>query len=328
MDAVFEALYSDVGRPSIAPELLLKSLVLQSLYAIRSERQLCEQLQYNFLYRWFLRMDFDTTPFDHSTLSRNRERLLEHEVAREFFTEVVKFAQERGLLSNEHFSVDGTLIQAYGSQKSFQRKDDDEPPATDDTGAVDFRGQKRCNDTHQSRTDPEALLAKKSPGEQSKLSHMIVALTENRNGLVVGLATGPAISSTEVNEALKLIDEVRDEHDLKVRTLGADKLFDTDTCLAGLKARNVLPHVSRRKNRTLSSKDKWIVNSKGFRFSQRCRRINETIWADAKQHRGFRKSRFVGRQLTGMRAFITFTVGNLVRISRCLSYPPSQAATA
>jgi len=212
LSPTFDAMYSAIGRPSIPPERLLKSMVLMALYSVRSERLLCEQLGYNLLFRWFLDMDMIEPAPDHSTFSRNRERLLEHDVAGEFFRAVVEQARGEKLMSDEHFTVDGTLIEALASLKSFRPKNEDNddgkgPPNDPGNRWVDFHGEKRSNETHESKTDPEAKLMRKGLGKEAKLSYSAHALMENRNGLLVDLRVGEANGRAEREIALQMLDE-------------------------------------------------------------------------------------------------------------------------
>src|SRR6266852_8044170 len=209
LSPLFEQMYSEVGRPSIPPERLLKASLLMALYTVRSERMLCEQLAYNLLFRWFLDMDVAEPSFDHSTFSRNRARLLEHDVAREFFTRVVAQAGSLQLLSDEHFTVDGTLVEAWASLKSFKPKGQPPSAPPDDPGnpTVNFHGERRSNATHQSTTDPEAKLAKKGAGKEAKLCYSANALMENRHALLVDFQLEPADGYAERRAAIAMVDE-------------------------------------------------------------------------------------------------------------------------
>jgi transposase len=239
LSPVFDQMYATGGRPSIPPERLLKASLLIALYSVRSERAFCEELDYHLLFRWFLDMGLMEPSFDQTTFSKNRQRLLHHEVAQRFFDEVVRQADGLGLLSDEHFTVDGTLIEAAASLKSFRPKDG--PPTgapPDDPGnpTVNFRGEKRSNATHQSTTDPEARLAKKGRGFEARLAYMGHALMENRNGLLVDFALTHATGTAERDTAPRLIEQAR-ERGFHPRTLGADKAHDRRECVAALRAR-------------------------------------------------------------------------------------------
>lgn len=235
LSPVFDAMYAHMGRPSVPPERLLKGLLLIALYSIRSERQFCEQLQYNLLFRWFLDMDMLEQAFDASTFSRNRERLLQHEVAAEFFAAVR--AQAAGLMSREHFSVDGTLLEAWASMKSFREKDEDDG---DHNGWGDFRGEQRSNDTHESKTDPEAKLMRKGKGREAKLCFAGHALMDNRNGLLVDLRVSEANGYCARETALEMLAE----HANGRVTFGADRGYDTADFIAGCRRQGVTPHVA------------------------------------------------------------------------------------
>lgn len=246
MESVFRAMYSEGGRQSVPPERLLKGSLLMALYTVRSERMFCEQLGYNLLFRWFLDMGMAETPFDHSTFSKNRERLMEHDVALQFFIHVVEQARSAGLMSAEHFTVDGTLIESWASMKSFKKKNDpNDPPSGTGHGnpEANFHGEKRTNETHESTTDPEARLMRKGLGKEAKLSFSAHALMENRNGLLVGLRVDTATGYAERHNALALLDDIK----LKSGriTLGADKAYDTRDFVAGCRERKVTPHVAQ-----------------------------------------------------------------------------------
>ena len=218
-------MYAKVGRPSIAPEKLLRALLLQVLYTVRSERMLMEQLDYNLLFRWFVGLNLDDPVWDVTVFTKNRERLLGAEVANTFFAEVLAQASSRNLLSTEHFTVDGTLIEAWASHKSFKRKDGSGEPPPDDPGnpTVDFHGERRSNETHQSTTDPEARLARKGPGKEAKLSYAGHVLMENRNGLAVNGCVTAADGHAEPQAAVAMVEEIPGQHRV---TLGADKGYD------------------------------------------------------------------------------------------------------
>ncbi len=247
MDARFTAAYSRIGRPSVPPERLLKALLLMTLYSIRSERQLCERIDTDLLFRWVLDLQPSDEAFDATTFSQNRDRLEGHRLTQVFFDAVVGRAITHGLCS-EHFSVDGTLIESFAAAKSFRPKD--EPPGDADGNAfqprnpeVDFRGQKRSNDTHASRTDPEARLYRKGIGQEAKLSHMGHLLTESRHGLIVGVTVSEANGTAERQAALDLLTRAKRRHRLRPTTLGADKGYDAGECLRKLERRKVTPHV-------------------------------------------------------------------------------------
>lgn len=318
----FEGMYSRVGRPSIPPERLLKSMVLMGLYTIRSERQFCEQLEYNLLFRWFLDMDMVSPAFDATTFTKNRDRLLKHEIGREFLAQVLGQADEAGLLSSEHFSVDGTLIEACASLKSFRPKDEgDEPPGGDDgtTGSksnrwVNFRGEKRSNETHESKTDPEAKLMRKGFGKEAKLSFAATALMENRNGLLVDLRIGEANGRAEVDASLEMIEGVAGSRRI---TVGADKGFDTKHFVQRCRELNATPHVAMNITRTRTTNlDGRTVNYPGYTTSQRIRKRIEEIFGWFKTTGNLRRTRFKGVARTLLAAQMTGAAYNLLRIAR------------
>ena len=242
----FDRMYADVGRPSIPPERLLKASLLIALYSVRSERAFCEELDYNLLFRWFLGMQLMERSFDPAVFTKNRLRLLEHQVGQQLFDEVVLAADRRSLLSDEHFTVDGTLIEAAASLKSFKPRGADPPPDDGDRGnpSVDFHGERRANATHQSATDREARLFRKGKGKEARLVFMAHALMENRNGLLVDFLVSEATGTAERDAVPVLLDEAR-ERGFHPRTLGADKGYDTRGCVGAMRARGVTPHVAQ-----------------------------------------------------------------------------------
>lgn len=316
-----DAMYSSHGRPSIPPERLLKAMLLMAFYSIRSERMFCEHLDYNLLFRWFLDMDMIEPAFDHSTFSqRNRDRLLEHDVGRKFFAEVVAQAKAANLMSSEHFSVDGTLIEAWASLKSFRPKDGsgkNEPPDDPGNPTVDFRGEKRSNDTHASTTDPEALLARKSHGTTAKLSYCMAALMENRNGLLLDLAVAPATGTAEVELSYGMLE--RNSRPGVRRTCAGDKLFDQKDFVAGCRALDVTPHVAQKSRG--SAIDLRTTRHAGYAISQRIRKRIEEIFGWAKTVGGFRRTRFKGRRRTELAALFVGIAYNLVRMVRLMPRP-------
>jgi transposase len=249
MSTQFAKLYSDVGRPSIAPERLLRSLLLQIFYAVRSERLLIEQLQYNLLFRWFVGMEMDEAVWNHAVFSKNRERLLNEEIAEAFFQRVLERAQPH--MSDEHFTVDGTLIEAWAGQKSFRRKDGKgKPPGP--AGAVDFHGEKRKNQTHASTTDPDARLFRKSKGSEAKLNYMGHVLMENRNGLLVQTFLTEATGRAERDAAMLMVEAIPSG---KRVTLGGDKNYDTRELVRELRRMNITPHVAQNNTNRSSAID-------------------------------------------------------------------------
>jgi transposase len=326
LSSLFDAMYAEDGRPSIPPERLLKASLLISLYSVRSEQAFCEQLDYNLLFRWFLGMNAVEPSFDRSTFSKNRERVLQHDVGCQFFDAVVRRADERGLLSDEHFTVDGTLIEAAASLKSFRPKDQppsDEPPDDPGNPTVNFRGERRSNATHQSTTDPEARLAKKGKGKEAHLAYAGHALMENRNGLLVDFQVSQATGTAERDVVPQLIEEAR-ERGFHPRTLGADKSYDTRDCVADLRQRNVTPHVAQNTARRRSAIDRRTTRHAGYRMSQWIRTRIEEIFGWMKTVGGFRRTRYRGLQRTQLAGYLVATAYNLVRMARLVA-PPSAA---
>jgi transposase len=272
LDVIVESIYSDVGRPSIAPERLLKSQLLIALYSIRSDEQFCEMLGYNILFKWFLGMSMSERPFDRSTFSKNRSRLIEHEVGKEFLSAVVALAREEKLLSNEHFTVDGTLIEAWASMKSFRprdskKTDDDEPKGGNPS--IDFHGEKRCNDTHQSTTDKESKLFRKGKGKEAKLSFCGHTLMENRNGLIIDAEITQAGSKVERDAALIMSDR----QEITKATLAADKGYHAEEFVKDLRFRKIVPHIAFCEG--LRGLDRCTTRHRNYQISQRKRKLIE-----------------------------------------------------
>jgi transposase len=311
----FDTLYSSTGRPSIAPEKLLRTLLLQVLYTVRSERLLLEQLDYNLLFRWFVGLNMDDPVWDATVFSKNRERLLKGEVAQAFFEQVLKLARQQDLLSDEHFTVDGTLIEAWAGQKSFQKKDTPVGPPPDDPGnpTVDFHGEKRSNQTHQSKTDPEARLYKKGPGKEAKLSYQGQVLMENRNGLVTGTRLTPATGTAEREAAVEMAQQIagRDGHRV---TVGADKAYDTHDFVRELRDLKVTPHVAQNSQNRSSAIDGRTTRHAGYALSQRKRKQVEEVFGWIKTVGLMRKTRHRGLARVGWMFTFTAAAYNLVRI--------------
>ena len=329
----FNRMYAEGGRLSIPPERLLKASLLMSLYSIRSERAFCEQLTYNFLFRWFLQMDLTESSFDHSSFSKFRTRLMGQDFAQQLFDEVVAYARGPDLLSDEHFSVDGTLIEANASLKSFKQKPkDDDPPPTppDDPGnpAVDFHGERRSNATHQSTTDPEARLKKKGKGKEAKLVFEGHGLMENRGGFLVDVLVSQASGTAERDAVPVLLDQAT-ERGFHPLTLGADKNYDTQGCVADMRARGVTPHVSQNSTRRKSAIDGRTTCHPGYAISQRIRKRIEECWGWAKEVGGLRRSRFRGLKKLQWAAYLVAAAYNLARLAgmlRCIPRVPVAAA--
>jgi len=308
----FSRLYADSGRPSIPPERLLRALLLQVLYSIRSERLLMEQLEYNLLFRWFVGLGMDDAVWVPTVFTKNRDRLLEGEVAEAFFEAVLVQGQQRDLLSSEHFTVDGTLIEAWASQKSFRRKDNPDRDSDDDPGnpTVNFRGHQRSNETHESTTDPEARLTRKK-GQPSQLAYMGHLLTENRNGLIVSAILSQADGYAERVAAVAMIEEVPGKRRI---TLGADRGFDTADFVAECRERDVTPHVAQNTPNRSSRIDERTLRHPGYEISQRKRKRIEECFGWMKTVGGLRKTRHRGTERVGWMFIFTAAVYNLVRI--------------
>jgi transposase len=323
LSRVFDRMYSNVGRPSVAPEKILKSLLLIALYSVRSERQFCEQLDYNLLFRWFLDMELMEESFDATVFSKNRERLMEHEVGRLFFEAVVGQARGAGLMSDDHFTVDGTLIEAWASLKSFRPKGEERSGDKDqgDPGNrwVDFHGEKRSNDTHESSTDPDSRLIRKGPGKEAKLCYGAHALMENRNGLLVDLEISQATGSAEREAAKRLLKRQRRKR-LRVKSLGADKGYDTDDFVGFLRGREILPHVAANlQRRGGSAIDGRTTRHTSYSISQRIRKRVEEIFGWMKTVGGFRKTRFRGTERTQLAAWWVGAAYNLLRMAKLVA---------
>jgi transposase len=321
LSPTFDAMYSVIGRPSIPPERLLKSSILMALYTVRSERLFCEQLDYNLLFRWFLDMNMIEDSFDHSSFTRNRERLLKHDVAGEFFRRVVGHAQSNGLMSDEHFTVDGTLIDAWASMKSFKAKDGKAGDPPDDPGnpSVDFHGEKRSNETHASTTDPEARLAKKGKGKEAKLSFSAHALMENRNGLLADLRVDEANGTAERTTAVEMLMDLPDDNRL---TVAGDKGYDTHGFVRDCRDLNVTPHVAQNTGRTGGSAiDGRTTRHVGYELSQWKRKLVEEIFGWMKTIGNFRRTRLKGRRKTQFAAHLIGAAYNLLRVAKLLAAP-------
>jgi transposase len=321
MDRTFDRMYSKTGRPSVAPERLLKSMVLMALFSIPSELRLCEQLRYNLLFRWFLDMDMVEEPFDHCAFSDNRERLMKHDVAGKFFAHVFEEAQSRNLTSSDHFSVDGTLIEAWASMKSFRPKDEDDDE-NDGNGWSDFKGEKRSNKTHESKTDPEAKLMRKSLGKEAKLSFAVHALMENRNGLVADVRVSEANGTCEITEALAMLEA--QPICARRRTVGADKGYDNRAFVRGSRELGFTPHVAqyeKGRGRRGSAIDARTTRHPGYTASQRVRKRIEQIFGWSKTAALQRKTRYRGIARTSLFTTMTLAAYNLLRISRLTTQP-------
>jgi len=310
----FAGMYARVGRPSIPPEKLLRALLLQVLYTVRSERLLMEQLDYNLLFRWFVGLNMDDAVWDATVYSKNRERLLNADVAEAFFKEVVGMAKRHGFLSDEHFTVDGTLIEAWAGQKSFKKKDGKEastPPDDPGNPTVNFHGEKRSNQTHQSTTDPEARLYRKSQGSEAKLAYLGHILMENRNGLVVKPRLTLARGTAEREAALKMIPKRSGSGRI---TVGADKNYDTREWVKQARASGATPHVAQNNKNRSSAIDARTTRHAGYSISQRKRKRVEEIFGWMKTVALMRKARHRGRKRVGWMFTWAAAAYNLVRI--------------
>lgn len=307
----FAELYSKTGRPSIAPEKLLRALLLQLLYSIRSERLLMEQLEYNMLFRWFVGLSMNESVWNHAVFSKNRERLLEGEIANEFFAVVVEQARAMRLLSDEHFTVDGTLIEAWASHKSFRPKDD-----PNNKGGGNFHGTQRRNETHESKSDPEARLYRKGRGKEAKLCYMGHVLTENRNGLVVDVELTSATGRAEREAGLAMASRLPGGQ--RRVTLGADKGYDTEAFVAALRGLNVTPHVAQNTSGRHSRIDERTTRHQSYTISQRKRKRVEEVFGWIKTTAGLRKTRHRGRDRVGWMFTFAAAAYNLVRMRNLL----------
>jgi transposase len=320
MSERFEAMYSRTGRPSIAPEKLLRAQLLQMLYSVRSERLLMEEIDYSLLFRWFVGMNLDEPVGDVTVFTKNRNRLLEGDVAREFLGEVVKQAQEKNLTSDEHFTVDGTLIEAWASLKSFQRKNRmDTPPDDPGNPTVDFHGEKRSNETHESTTDADARLARKGNGKEAKLSYQGNLLTENRNGLIVNTEVFEANGTAERDATLVMLEQVPGGQRV---TVGADKGYDTRDFVAECRNLNVTPHVAQNtKRRGGSAIDGRTTRHGGYEVSQKKRKRIEECFGWLKTIALIRKVRHRGLEKVGWVFTFAAAAYNLVRMRKLTARP-------
>jgi transposase len=315
MDDEFDAMYSRIGRPSVPPEQLLKATILMALYSVRSERAFCERLHYDLLFKWFLDLPIDARSFDPTTFTKNRDRLLEADIADRFFAAVVRQAKLRRYVSSEHFSVDGTLLEAWASHKSFKPKDGPDGPAASGGRNVeaDFHGQTRSNQTHRSSTDPEALLARKSAGTPARLCYAGHLLMENRNALIVDAELTQADGYAERATAIELL--ARLPRRARRRTVAADKGYDTRAFVAECRDLGVTPHVAQNTTNRRSAIDGRTTRHPGHRTSQRTRPRIEEPFGWIKTIAGGRKLRYRGRQRNRAWFLLTTATYNLLRIT-------------
>lgn len=321
MDAELDALYAQGGRESIPPERLLRASLIQTLFSIRSERQLVSHIDYNLLYRWFVGLGMDDAVWNHSTFSANRDRLLNETIARSFFAKVLALAEWQGLVSDEHFSVDGTMIEAWASMKSFVKKDGSSSPPEDGgrNPTVIFKGEPRSNDTHESSTDSDARLYKKSEGDKSRLCYLGHALMENRHGLAVDVETTRA-SGTAEREAAKLMVARTIK---KPATLGADKGYDVAEFVQAMREAKVTPHVAQKAKH--SAIDARTSRHSGYKTSLKIRKRIEEIFGWAKTVGGLRKARFVGLSKVSAQTVFTLAAYNLTRMASIFGWRLSSA---
>ena len=312
LSPTFTRMYAETGRPSIPPERLLKACLLIALYSVRSERQFCERLQYDLLFKWFMDMNIIDPAFDNSVFSKNKERLLEHDIAREFLGAVLAEARGRELLSEDHFTVDGTLLEAWASLKSFRPKDGSGSALVggEKNPEVDFHGEKRTNDTHRSTTDPEAMLAKKGKGKEAKLFFMGHVLMENRNGLVVDVAMTRATGTAEREAAFEMLRKVPGKRRI---TVGGDKNYDTKDFVKSCRSMTVTPHIARRET---SIVDGRTTRHSGYQVSQRIRKRVEEIFGWDKTVAGGRKLRYKGVKRNSLWWELTAAAYNLLRMAK------------
>jgi transposase len=323
MSRRFDGMYAKMGRPSIAPEKLLRAQLLQMLYSIRSERLLMEEMDYNLLFRWFVGLNADDEVWDATTFTKNRDRLLEADVAQEFLACVVEQARGKGLTSDEHFTVDGTLLEAWASQKSFQPKQGSgsRPPEGGGNPTVNFHGEKRSNETHASKTDPDARLARKGDGKEAKLSYSGNLLVENRNGLVIDAQVLPALGTGERDAALSLLQKLPGRRGL---TVGGDKGFDTFGFVAACRHLHVVPHVAQNhRRRGGSAIDGRTTRHPGYAVSQRKRKRIEECFGWLKTIALLRKLRHRGVCKIDWIFTLACAAYNLVRVRKLMAVVPA-----
>jgi transposase len=332
MSRSFSGAYGKVGRPSIPPETLLKAMLLQALYSIRSERQLVERIKTDLLFRWFLDLSPEASVFHHTVFSHNRQRLDEHGLVQRFFDGIVRQAMEAGLTSDDHFTVDGTLIQSHASLKSLKpigEDDDSDPPAPSGGGrnaSVNFRGKRRRNATHRSTTDPEARLYRKGDGQPAYLSHSGHVMSENRHGLIMAVAVDEANGKAERRQALSMLDHLRRKHGVRPSTMGGDKGYDSGDFLIALLNRSIVPHVAIRsgpiRGLTVQAAYRELTRlrqrQRGHRMSQRRRKLVEEGIGWMKTVGGMARSLVVGRWKILQRFLMTAAAYDLIRMAKLL----------
>jgi transposase len=316
MSTQLDTLYVKFGRPSIPPEQLLRALLLQALYTIRSERQLIEQIEYNLLFRWFVGLGMDDAVWAPTTFTKNRDRLLDGEIAAAFFEAVLLHADTERLLSDEHFTVDGTLLEAWASQKSFRPRDQDPPTPGGGNPTVNFHGQRRTNATHQSTTDPDARLYKKARGREARLGYLGHVLMEHRSGLIVKTMVTPADGYGERDAAIVMVEDIPGRHRI---TVAADKGYDTRDLVAGLRAMRATPHIAQHTTGRRSAIDARTTHHPGYTISQQKRKLVEQGFGWMKTIGGLRKLRHRGGLLVEWVFTFTAAAYNIVRMRRLLA---------
>jgi len=329
MSTVFDQMYASDGRPSVPPERLLMGWVLMTLYSVRSCRQFSERLRYDLLFKWFLDMNPDEGAFDATVYSKNMERFEKHEVSEVFFAEVVELARRHGWVSDEHFTVDGTLIESWASMKSFRKKDEPPPPSGDRNEWVDFKGEKRSNKTHRSTTDPDARLMRKGPGQEAKLSFGLRAAMENRSGLLVLLNLTGACGKG-CRESTVALDQMQElgMRGFEPRTVGADKGYHNREFVQGCRDMQIAPHVARMNKRKVAGIDGRTIRQESYRTSQRIRKRVEEPFGWMKTVGGFRKSRYIGVARTNFMAQLVGASCNLIRMAKLAVHDPPVFAAA
>jgi transposase len=314
LDGEFDVMYAKGGRPSVPPEQLLKATVLMAMYSIRSERAFCERLNYDLLFKWFLDLPIDARAFDASTFSKNRRRLLDHQIADRFFAAVVAQARLRRYVSSDHFSVDGTLLEAWASHKSFQPKDGPKtPPPPGRNAEVSFHGERRTNETHASTTDPEARMARKSFATAAKLSYAGHLLMEHRNALLVDIELTQATGYAERDTALEMLGRLPATK--RRRTVAGDKAYDTRGFVADLRELHITPHIAPNTTRQRTTIDGRTTRHEGHAISQRIRKRIEEPFGWIKTIAGGRKLRYIGRQRNRAWFLMSGAIYNILRIT-------------
>jgi transposase len=320
LSSEFEAAYSPLGRPSIAPEKLIRALLLQVLYTVRSERLLMEQLDYNLLFRWFVGLGVDEPVWVPTVFTHNRERLLEASIVHKLFAEVWASAKAAGLTSDEHFSVDGTLIEAWASMKSFRPKDEPPTQGGGRNRSIDFRGEARTNDTHESTTDPDCRLYKKAKGQAAKLCHLGTLVMENRNGFIVDTTVTPPAGNAEREAAVRLASALPGEHR---KTLGGDKGFDTEDCVRGVRQLGVTPHFAQNDTNRQSALDGRTTRHPGYAVSLQIRKLIETRFGWMKDIGTMRKTKRRGTVRVDEQFRLNAAAFNLLHLANLLRASPA-----